>query len=236
MQKYLDKICLLESDRLRHKQQLRKCTAKGVTAFKVLAGSLNFLGNEVLPQALFAGSHLQQMCRRLMVKDWVTTHKVLPEVRSLYPSIWFNASSDLSLPIYLACSDAQIGSGSYGQNGYVSGISLPSGGRGIYYVIDWLSCKQSWVSFSSIGAEIHAAATFSNRAVHMVEGITVINPAENNRPFVLSIDTYGLYSIINTLHEGSDDRLLPTVAKIGKSFTNGEIETLQWLPGLGKYR
>lgn len=50
-------------------------------------------------------------------------------------------------------------------------------------------------------------------------------------PLVLTVDSNGLYSTITTLHEGSDYRLHPTVARMRDSCQNGEISTMQWILG-----
>jgi len=50
-------------------------------------------------------------------------------------------------------------------------------------------------------------------------------------PLVLTVDSFGLYSTISTLHEGRDYRLRPTVARLRDSFESKDISTLQWVPG-----
>lgn len=207
MREYLDKIIPIDISRPRRKNQTDKCTPLEVTAFKALAGSLNFLGHGVLPQASFAASYLQQHSARLLVETLVTANKVLAEIKSLDPCMKFISPSSLHNPSYLAFSDESTGMGSYGQTGYVSGIFLLAGDVQIYHVIDWLSSKQTRVSFSSIGAEILAAATSADRGSHMSETVGILNRSKPSLPFVLSIDSLGLYSTITTLREGSHYRL-----------------------------
>jgi len=231
MQEYLDQIAPLETPRQRRKEAKSKCTDAELTAFLGLTGSLNFLGHGTLPQAAFAASHLQQKVGNLLVQDLTTANKVLAEIKSLSPSLRFQSSGKLDNPSYLAFSDASQGSGSYGQTGYISGVYLPAGGENIFHALDWLSCKQSRVSFSSIGAEILAAATSADRGSLMSERITALHNAETTLPFVLTVDSHGLYSTVTTLHEGSDYRLRPTVARMRDSFEVGEIGIMQWIPG-----
>ena len=50
-------------------------------------------------------------------------------------------------------------------------------------------------------------------------------------PFILTVDSHGLYSTVKTLCEETDYRLGPTVARLGDSFENGEIATMQWITG-----
>ena len=113
----------------------------------------------------------------------------------------------------------------------MSGIHLPAKGGGIFYLIDWLSGKQGRVSFSSIGAEILAAATSADRGSMMAETIQDLLQFDDGLPFALTVDSNGLYSTITTLHEGSDYRLRPTVSRIRDSFENREINVIQWIPG-----
>lgn len=113
---------------------------------------------------------------------------------------------------------------------YIGNIP-PSGGARIHHSIDWLSCKQNRVSFSSIGAEILAAAPSTDSGLLMAESIARVTDVQPPIPFVLSIDSHGLYSTITTLHEGADYRLRPTVARMCESFEKGEIAVMQWIPG-----
>ena len=60
MQEYVDKIIPIEVSKDRRKHHQDKCTAPELTSYQALAGSLNFLGHGILPQAAFAVSYLQQ--------------------------------------------------------------------------------------------------------------------------------------------------------------------------------
>lgn len=155
---------------------------------------------------------------------------MLAELKQLRAESLLLAPDTLEDPSYLAYSDASQGSSSYGQTGYISGLYL-SGGRNIFHVLDWHSSKQSRVVFSSIGAEILAAATSTDRGSLMAERHKVLYGSPKTLPFVLTVDYNGLYCTIKTLHEGNDYRLRPTVSRICDSFENGEIETMQWISG-----
>lgn len=87
------------------------------------------------------------------------------------------------------------------------------------------------MSFTSIGAEILAAATSTDRGALMAECLQVVNGSTFPLPFVLTINSHGLYSTVTTLHEGTDYRLRPTVARMRDSFESGEISVMQWIPG-----
>jgi len=173
MHEYLEKIEPLQISRDRRKQQGSRCTPGELTGYLGLAGSLNFLGHGILPQASFAASHLQQSIGRRTVVDLVTANKVLQEIKALKPVLTFRAPQQHHDPSYLCFSDASKGSSSYGQPGYLSGIYLPGEGGSLYHVIDWASSKQTRVSFSSIGAEILAAATSTDRGALMAERLQV---------------------------------------------------------------
>ena len=138
--------------------------AAELTAYRRHAASLNSLGHGVLLQASFAASYMQQTVGRLKVSNLIAANKLLLEIEKLDADIKFCSPQNLTVsPSYLAFSDASHGSNSYGQTGYISGIYMPGGGGGLYHVIDWLSCRQTRVAFSSIGAEILAAATSADR-------------------------------------------------------------------------
>ena len=122
------------------------------------------------------------------------------------------------------------GSNSYGQTGYLSGMHLSAGGERIYHLVDWHSAKKSRVSFSSIGAEILAAAYSADRGSLMSNCIAKLYGSSAKLPFILSVDSHGLYSTIKTLHEGKDYRLRPTMARLRDSFEVGEIAVVQWIP------
>ena len=97
--------------------------------------------------------------------------------------------------------------------------------------MDWNSSKQGRVSFSSVGAEIIAAAQSTDRSALIPECIQNLFSADHPLPLVLTVDSYGLYSTITTLHEGRDYRLRPSVPRLRDSFDSGEISVMQWVPG-----
>lgn len=231
MEEFMDTIRPIDITRARRKQQEDKCTELEKKSFLALTGSLNFLGHGVLPQAAFVASHLQQLIGRLTVAHLVTANKALMEVKSLSPKILFRTPSLLASPTYLAFSDASQGKSSYGQTGFISGIHFTSESGPIFHPLDWLSAKQHRVSFSSIGAEIIAAATSADRSALMSQSISEVLGNARKLPLVLTVDSHGLYSTITTLHEGADYRLRPVIARLRDSFECGEISTMQWIPG-----
>ena len=231
MEEYLSTIQPIDIPRDRRKQQHELCTKREMKAFLGLTGSLNFLGHGVLPQASFMASHLQQCVGRLTVAHLCTANKCLQEIKSLRPMLLYKKPTSLESPTYLSFSDASQGKTSYGQTGYLSGIFLPANGGGIYHLLDWLSGKQGRVAFSSTGSEINAAATSTDRGSMMAECLTVFFGSKKQLPFSLIVDSHGLYSTITTLREGADYRLRPTVSRLRDSFENGEISTMQWIPG-----
>ena len=229
MQEYVDSITPLPVTRERRRQSLHRCTLEELTAYQGLAGSLNFVGHAILPQVAFAAIHLQQAVGRLKVSNLVVANQLLSELKTLAPTLTFKSPKSLEIPCYLAFSDSSQGTSSYGQTGYISGIFLPAGGENIFHTLDWLSCKQKRVAFSSMGAEILAAASSADRGSLMAQSIRILNDDEKNLPFVLTVDSRGLYSTITTLHEGADYRLRPTVSRLRDSFENEEIAVMQWI-------
>ena len=129
MQEYVDKILPIPISKERRRKSQEKCTPQELTAYRALAGSLNFLGHGVLLQASFAASNMQQSVGRLHVSNLITANQVLTELRSLSPILIFRSPTSLESAVYLAFSDASQGSGSYGLTRYVSGLFLPTGGE-----------------------------------------------------------------------------------------------------------
>ena len=90
-------------------------------------------------------------------------------------------------------------------------------------MLDWHSPKQARVSFSSVGAEILAATEAADRSLLLTQCLSSIFAEDNLFPLVLTVDLYGLYTTINTLYEGKDYRLRPTVSRLRDSFEAKEI-------------
>ena len=130
MQEYADKIIPIEMSKEKRRQNQDMCSAPELTAYQALAGSLNFLGHGILPQAAFAASYLQQSVGLLKVADLINRNTLLAETKTLSPVLLSRTPSSLVNLSYLALSDASKGSSSYGQTGYVSGLYLPAGVRG----------------------------------------------------------------------------------------------------------
>ena len=63
------------------------------------------------------------------------------------------------------------------------------------------------------------------------ERLQMVFASKEPLPFVLTVDSHGLFSTVTTLHEGSDHRLRPTVARMRDSFETGEISVMQWIAG-----
>ena len=158
---------------------------------------------------------------------------MLHEIKSLSPVLHFPALSEAYFDdcVFLAFSDASQGKTSYGQTGYIGGIYVQAPQASHFYAIDWQSSKQARVSFSSVGAEILAAAESADRASLIAHCIQDIFRSSTSLPLLLTVDSHGLYSTITTLHEGRDYRLRPTVSRLRDSFETGEIKVMQWIPG-----
>lgn len=105
------------------------------------------------------------------------------------------------------------------------------GGEQPFHALDWSSGKQTRVSFSSVGAEMLAAVTSADRGGLLAERFQSVYNSNVKLPLVLCIDSFGLCTTINTLHEGSDYRLRPTVSRLRDAYETGEIEVMQWIPG-----
>lgn len=65
----------------------------------------------------------------------------------------------------------------------------------------------------------------------MADCLEVSQGSESSIPFVLTVDSHGLYSTVMTLHEGADYRLRPTVSRLRDSYEVGKVTTMQMTPG-----
>ena len=232
MSEYMSKINPIQVSRQRRKQQMEKCTSEERTQYLGLAGQLNWLGHGALPQASFVASRIQQYTGDLRVKHISEANQMRFALKKLKPTLTYKSprytEETLKNSSILTFSDASQGSTTYGQTGYVSGILFPGN---IYHIVDWHSSKQNRVSFSSMGAEIIAAADSADRSILLSYALRRILDLDEPLPLILTIDSHGLYSTITTLHEGKDYRLRPTVCRVRDSFESGELSVVQWIAG-----
>lgn len=214
MCEYFSNIPRLKVSRARRKQHEEPCKSEEVSEYLGLAGKLNFLGHGTLPQAGIFASHLQQALPCLKVCDLITANTCLHDLRKLTTVVFYPRCPGPLLPTYLAFSDASMGRYTYGQTGYVSGISFHRKNTLMIHIIDWHSSKQTRISFSSVGAEIIAASESADRSSLMNDCITRICTGFLPLSLSLIVDSMGLYGTITTLREGRDYRLRPTVARL----------------------
>lgn len=83
------------------------------------------------------------------------------------------------------------------------------------------------MSFSSMEAELLAAAEATDRAGLMSYRLSNIYAADRSSPLILTVDSHGLYSKIITLHEGRDYKLRSMVERLRYSFESGDIAVMQ---------
>lgn len=122
---------------------------------------------------------------------------MLAEIKQLTPSATMFQPSDLSDPCYLAFSNAIQGKSSYGQTVYISGIYLSGGSK--FQALYCQSSKQILVAFSYNGAEILAAATSADRGSMIAQYTQQLFGSPIPLPFIVTLDSNGLFSIITTL-------------------------------------
>lgn len=157
------------------------------------SGLLNLFGNGILQKTSFAASNLQKAVGTFTVSDMLNGIKILKEITALKPQLKYQALTTFEKdPSYLCFPDASHSSNCYRQTGYPSGIKMSAGGASVYHVSEWNSCKQSRVSFSSIGAEIIAAATSTDRRSLRAERLKIIFGFVVSLSFVLALDSHRL--------------------------------------------
>ena len=85
--------------------------------------------------------------------------------------------------------------------------------------------------FPSIGAEIIAASSSTDRASLIAQSMTRVYGFQACPTLVLTVDSDRLYSTITTLHERADYRMRPMVSRLRGSCEVGEIGWMQWISG-----
>lgn len=94
--------------------------------------------------------------------------------------------------------------------------------------IDWSSCKQKKVCYSSYGAEKLACADTDDRKFHDKSAcLSIFNAAKFIHQVV--VNSKGLFETLKTLHEGKDYRPRQTVQCIRDSFDSEEMNSLKWV-------
>ena len=107
-------------------------------------------------------------------------NNTLRSLKKLDPKVKFISPEKAPSPracIIQSFADASTGSSAYGQTGLITGILLPRGDGSeetLFHPLLWHSSKQSRVSFSSVGAEILAAADAADRSLHVRECLATI--------------------------------------------------------------
>ena len=231
MSEYLTTIHPLEISRERRKEHDEKATENELKLLLGLTGKLDFIGHGCLPIAAFAASYLQQKISDLKVSHLREANSVLKEIQQVEPKLLFLSPSSYENARYIGFSDAAQGKTSYGQTGHISGIAFKNPSHHIFHAIDWQSSRQNRLSFSSIGAEILAAAASADRSSLFSEGLNYITKPIISMPLSIVLDSLGSHATITTLHEGKDYRLRPTVARLRDSYESKEIDEIIWIPG-----
>lgn len=113
---------------------------------QALVGKLKYIGHGILPPAELLASRLQYYVGELRVSHLTIANNELKSIQKLMPSLFYNApavkfDSDTSHAFLIAFSEASTGSNYYRQNGYISGLLLPTGGINLFHPLDWHSLK-----------------------------------------------------------------------------------------------
>jgi hypothetical protein len=144
----------------------------------------------------------------------------MQNLRSLSAEIRFQNPSSIARVSVLAYS-AAAHSGTYGQGGYLAGLSIYQlDGTMLYFTTDWHSARLKRIALSSTGAEIlqlqrqQIAVTLSPPSL--------VNLLQRQKiSFELTLDSRGTPDTMATLHEEKDFRLLSTVRCLRDAFSTG---------------
>jgi hypothetical protein len=162
----------------------------------------------------------------------VKCQMLLCEICALKAEIRFQNPSSIARVSVLAYSEIAH-SGTYGQGMYLAGLCIHQlDGTMLYFNPDWHSASLKRGAFSSIGAEILAAANAADRGLALAAIVRQFASAPKNVLFELTLDSHGTLDTMANLHEEGDFRLRPTVCRLRDAFLSGEINIMRWAPGL----
>lgn len=231
MQQYLDDVTYLAVCKLRRKELEKLVTPHELTDFKRLCGELIWLGCSVLPQAAFMASFLQQQLPHLKVKHLVEANSMLRHLKTLRASIRYlrpPSSTDIIVKTYSDAARNVSKHMSYVQTGLITTLVFQN--CQVMHPIDWSSCKQKRVCYSSYGAEILTCTDADDRGFYVKNACQAIY-FDRMITHQVVVDSKGLFDTLTTLHEGKDYRLRQTVQRIRDSFDSGEMDSLMWVKG-----
>ncbi len=63
----------------------------------------------------------------------------------------------------------------------------------------------------------------------MAEKTKILHEAPQSFPLLLTVDSLGLHATVSTVHEGKENRLQPTLARLRDLFEQTEIQVIQWI-------
>lgn len=233
MDNYLDKIHPVDVLRARRHNPHELVDSREISEYRHVAGMLVYMGQAVLPQTSFVASKMQQKLGKLQVCHLLDANRMLSELKSLEPSIVYRVPEDPINVTLASFSDASHGGVDYiyGQSGFVSVLRIrQENGEVLFHCLTWSSSKQKCTSYSSYGAEIHAAANADDRGFDLKASLLALFP---NRPVKheLLVDSKSLFETITTLHDSREYRLRKTVARMRDSFESSELNVVRWIPG-----
>lgn len=106
MNTYWKRIKPIKTTRTRRKMRAERATAHEVIQFQSLAGTLLYLGNNVLPQASVAVLFMQQRDGRFCISDLIEANQMLAELKHLELVITFRRVTNSTNVILCTFSDA----------------------------------------------------------------------------------------------------------------------------------
>lgn len=185
--------------RARRKQISENAAEPQVTQYRRLAGTMLWIGKVFCQQNRTQLQHSWRYDTLSKQTRWSEKSK------KLEPVFLFRQADKCAQVMPISFSDTSFNISTltlYDKDGVISGIrTAMEDGSEQFYVIYWMSTKQKRISHSSYGTEILAC-------VGDYPKIVLRSQFPNERiPNEISIDSMGLYDIIQTLHEGNKCRL-----------------------------
>lgn len=157
--------------------------------------------------------HLQHCISRLLVGDIIYANKLLLELKRLSLTLYFQPA-EATILVYLTVSDARQKKSPHGQMEYISRIFFFSKTGSISHHTDWHSCQKTWLSFSSMGCEILAAATATDKGSLFPERLQLDSGASSSLPVIILVNFKDLYCTVTTMRKRADYRTRLAVFRI----------------------
>lgn len=175
---------------------------------------------------------MQQQLKKLIITHFKDANTMLHELHKLAPSINFSKPSEIHSIIKVTFSDASHSGGddAYGQSGIITGLKIDCRDMKLFFPIMGSSHKQRKISYSSISAEILAAADGDDQGYMLKQALSNLLPKCVLKHEIL-VNTNLLFETITTFYTTGDYRLRHIVSRLRDTFESKKLNSVKWIPG-----